>query len=59
MVLYCLRVKKVNFMKRLIITVCAGFGGILAMGFAFIALADAPVVKQDIVKTLPAPASQP
>lgn len=46
-------------MKRLIISLCAGFGVVITMGVTFIALADAPVVKQNIVKTLPAPAPTP
>jgi hypothetical protein len=42
-------------MKRLVATVCIGILALAAMGFAFIALTDAPVTQQEIVKIVKQP----
>jgi hypothetical protein len=39
-------------MKRLILTLCVGVVALLVMAFAFMALTDAPIVKQEIVKEI-------
>lgn len=49
--------KGLDFMKRLVITLGAGVVALLIMGFAFIALTETPVAKQEIVRDIEPSAS--